>query len=99
MRSCAAPGRGLWALAWRALSAGLAAGAARLSLASLVRRRGWANSPRCAALRHAQPTAPRLPSVALGGLNGPATPRPTDPGPALTPSQFPNFREHHVPTI
>ncbi|WP_415806298.1 hypothetical protein, partial [Bordetella muralis] len=41
-----------------------------LPFAYLARRGGWANSLRYAALKHAQPKSPRLPSVALGGLNG-----------------------------
>ncbi|WP_415819059.1 hypothetical protein, partial [Bordetella tumbae] len=54
-----------------------------LPVAYLARRGGWANSLRFATLKHAQPTSPRLPSVALGGLNGPAAPKPLGPGTSL----------------
>jgi len=68
-RSSVAVGKGLLSSRPRAPSAGLAC-TARLSFAYLVRRGGRANSLRFATLKHAQPTSPRLPSVALGGLNG-----------------------------
>jgi len=68
--SSVAVGRGLPSGKPRAPSGGLAACAARLPFAYLVRRGGWANSLCFAALKHAQPISPRLPSVALGGLNG-----------------------------
>ena len=84
MGSSVALCRGRWASARRARSAGLAACAARLPFAYLVRRGGWANSLRSVTLKHAQPTSPRLPSVALGGLNGPAAPKPIGPGTSLT---------------
>lgn len=68
--SSVAAGSGLPSGLPRAPSAGLAACAARLPSANLIRRGARANSFRFALPKHAHSTFPRLPSVALGGLNG-----------------------------
>jgi len=56
--------RGCLVQAAPALSPGLVAFATRLPFASFIRRGGWANSLRYAALKHAQPTSPRLMKLA-----------------------------------